>query len=300
MNTNNMRIPSNRVRDIERYFLDELNELYPEGEIRAFVRILFDAYLGWDTTQLLLHRDESINQSDLLKFHWAAEELKRHRPIQHIVGWADFCGLRMKVTPATLIPRPETEEIVNWITEHHTACQRIIDLCTGSGCIAIAMKQRMPKAKVWALELSSDALAVAQTNAQTHNTSIHFLQGDMLQDEKTWRTLQDNVGFSNTTFDLIVSNPPYIRDTERAEMEANVTDYEPAMALFVPDSDPLLFYRAILAFAQQHLSDKGTVVLEINEKLGAETQQLFEDGQFIATVHHDFRGKPRMLIAQRR
>ncbi|MCR4828310.1 MAG: peptide chain release factor N(5)-glutamine methyltransferase [Bacteroidales bacterium] len=297
MNTREMHIPSNKVRDIERYMLYELAAQYPEGEIRTFIRILFDAYLGWDTTQLLMHREESINQSDLLKFHWATEALKQRRPIQHIVGWADFCGLRIKVTPDTLIPRPETEEIVEWIIKNKTNRQHIIDLCTGSGCIAIALKQRIREADIWAMDISEKALRVAQENAQTHNTGIHFLQGDLLK-PGTWRPLHESQQ-TPCTFDLIVSNPPYIREAERAAMDANVKDYEPALALFVPDSDPLRFYRAIAEFAQQHLSDEGTIVAEINEALGSETIQLFEKYGFATTIHEDFRGNPRMLEAEK-
>ena len=137
MNTTNLHIPSNKVRDIERYFITELRDIYAEGEIRMFVRMLFEAYLGWSQTELLLRREETVNQSDLLRFHWAVEDLKRHRPIQHIIGWTELCGCRIEVTKDTLIPRPETEEIVNWTldllskSKIHNSKFKALDLCTG-------------------------------------------------------------------------------------------------------------------------------------------------------------------------
>ena len=179
MNTTHMRFPSNRVRDIERFFHTDLHDYYPDGEIGMFVGILFEEYLGWDKAHFLLNRDATINQSDLLKLHWALEDLKHFRPIQHIIGHTAFCGLRIEVSPNVLIPRPETEEIVSQVVElishqPQTASPlRIIDLCTGSGCIAIALKHLLPKSHVSAIDLSHPALEMARKfsprNPWTHS-----------------------------------------------------------------------------------------------------------------------------------
>ena len=293
MNTTNLHIPSNKVRDIERYFITELRDIYAEGEIRMFVRMLFEAFLGWSQTELLLRREETVNQSDLLRFHWAVEDLKRHRPIQHIIGWTELCGCRIEVTKDTLIPRPETEEIVNWTINHFSGFKnqdskiRILDLCTGSGCIAIALAKHLPQAQVTAVDISEKALDVARRNASANNVAVDFLQADILSP----------FTIHNSQFTLIISNPPYVMDKERAVMQPNVLDWEPAQALFVPDSNPLLFYRAIADIAANHLAPDGILVLEINEQLGYETAALFASHGFATTLHSDFRSKTRMLTA---
>jgi release factor glutamine methyltransferase len=283
-----MRIPSNRVRDIERYFHTTLADLYPDREIGVFVDILFDAYLGWNKAQLLLHRDDTINQSDLLRFHWAAEDLKQYRPIQYIVGYTDFCGLRLHVEPGVLIPRPETEEIVERI-RHSCNPTTILDLCTGSGCMALALAAHFRDAVVYGIDISTQALAIAEANAKANQLDVSFLQCDILSQEPP---------LPHTTFDLIVSNPPYVCHSERASMSPNVLDHEPSLALFVPDDDPLRFYRAIGQYALQHLSPNGLLVLEINEHLGNETCQLLQQLGFSTTLHKDFRDKDRSITAR--
>ncbi|MBR6991336.1 MAG: peptide chain release factor N(5)-glutamine methyltransferase [Bacteroidales bacterium] len=287
-NTTHMHIPSNRVRDIERYFHTELTGLYPDQEIGAFVDILFEAYLGWNKAQLLLHRDDTINQSDLLRFHWAAEYLKQYRPIQYIVGYTDFCGLRLHVEPGVLIPRPETEEIVNHIKQT-THPATILDLCTGSGCIALALAAHFGDAEVVGVDISPQALAIAEANATANRLQVTFVQCDILHQEPT---------LPHSTFDLIVSNPPYVCDSERASMSPNVLDHGPSLALFVPDDDPLRFYRAIGQYASRHLSHDGVLVLEINERLGNETCLLLQQLGFATTLHRDFRNKYRSITAQ--
>lgn len=287
-NTTHMHIPSNRVRDIERYFHTELAGLYPDQEIGTFVDILFEAYLGWNKAQLLLHRDDTINQSDLLRFHWAAEYLKQYRPIQYIVGYTDFCGLRLHVEPGVLIPRPETEEMVNHIKQT-THPATILDLCTGSGCIALALAAHFGDAEVVGVDISPQALAIAEANAAANQLQVTFVQCDILHQEPP---------LPHSTFDLIVSNPPYVCDSERASMSPNVLDHEPSLALFVPDDDPLRFYRAIGQYASRHLSHDGVLVLEINERLGNETCLLLQQLGFATTLHRDFRNKYRSITAQ--
>lgn len=288
MNTTQIQFSSNRVRDVERQFLTALSDIYPEGEIRQMTRMLFEAYLGWNTTTLLLNRESTINQSDLLKFHWAIEDLKKQRPIQHIIGYTDFCDCRINVSEHTLIPRPETEEIVQWIASNIVSPTRVVDLCTGSGCIAIALKKQFPQAMVSAVDVSEEALKVARENASQNVVEVEFCQADILA-ENGWQIPKDT--------SLIVSNPPYIKQSESVIMSRNVLDYEPHLALFVSDSDPLLFYRRIARMAKEALAEGGKLVLEINENLGRETQSMLAEEGYDSHLHQDFRGKDRMVEA---
>jgi len=367
MNTRNIRFRSNRVRDILSLYHEELDPLYGPGEVAAFGEMLFEAFLGWDRVKLLTSRDHTVNQSDLLRLHWALEDLRRHRPIQHIIGHVDFCGCRIAVSPDVLIPRPETEEIVNYLvesgkwrvengerrvengerrvengewrvengewrtesgerrTESHRgqalstlrsplstlrsplSTPRVLDLCTGSGCIAIALKKAFSGADVTAVDISPAALAIARQNALENATEVNFVQSDILatpkeenkEENKEKNSEEKNFNFQFSIFNLIVSNPPYVRQSERAAMQRNVLDYEPPLALFVPDDDPLRFYRAIAAIAARCLAPRGLLALEINEALAADTCALLARYGFAATVHRDFRGRDRFLTATR-
>lgn len=296
MNTSSIAFSSNRVSDVERTFLDDLTPLYGAEEVRSFFLILCEAFLGWDKVAYLLHRSETINQSDLLRFHWALEDLKRHRPIQHIVGYTDFCGCRIRVNDKVLIPRPETEEMVyecvnalmrECVSEDSSI--NILDLCTGSGCIAIALKKMLPESNVTAVDISPEALRIAQTNAEKNGAEVEFVLGDVLQGAL--------LPISSDGWNLIVGNPPYITLSEKGAICRNVLDYEPQLALFVPDNDPLLFYRKITAFAQQNLSPDGMLAMEINERFGTETLQLLAENGFSGVLHKDFRGKDRFVTA---
>ena len=315
MNTRNIRFRSNRVRDILSLYHEELDPLYGHGEVTAFAEMLFEAFLGWDRVRLLTSKDHTVNQSDLLRLHWALEDLRRHRPIQHIIGHVDFCGCRIAVSPDVLIPRPETEEIVNYLlsTFHFPfstsplSTPRVLDLCTGSGCIAIALKKAFSGADVTAVDISPAALAIARQNALENAAEVHFVQSDILatpkeenkEENKEKNREEKNFNFQFSIFNLIVSNPPYVRQSERADMQRNVLDYEPPLALFVPDDDPLRFYRAIAAIAARCLAPRGLLALEINEALAADTCALLARYGFAATVHRDFRGRDRFLTATR-
>ena len=292
MNTRNIRFRSNRVRDILALMHEELDGMYGSGEVSAFGEMLFEAFLGWDRVRLLTSREQTIDQSDLLRFHWALEDLKQYRPIQHIIGFVGFCGCRIEVSPDVLIPRPETEEMVEWIVKSYelrVMSGGILDLCTGSGCIAIALKKAFPQAEVTAVDVSSKALAMARQNAENNGAEVHFVEEDVL----------DGVNGFNGSYGLIVSNPPYVMESEREQMQPNVLDYDPALALFVPDDDPLRFYKAIAAIAKEHLATDGLLVVEINEALASETCAVFETQGFAPKVHEDFRGKPRWIRATR-
>ena len=293
MNTRNLRFRSNSVRDILALFHEELDPLYGAGEVAVFGEMLFEAFLGWNRVRLLTSKDHTVNQSDLLRLHWALEDLKRQRPIQHIIGHVDFCGCRIAVGPEVLIPRPETEEIVNWIVNNlnpQPSALNILDLCTGSGCIAIALKKAFPEADVTAVDISPAALALARRNAEKNGTKINFLQADILSD--------DRFHLQFTTFNLIVSNPPYVRESERAAMQRNVLDHEPGLALFVPDDDALRFYRAIARLADLHLAHDGLLALEINEALGAASCALLSQYGLIPQIHKAFRNRDRLIAAR--
>ena len=290
MNTRNLRFKSNRVRDILSLFHEELDGMYGSGEVGVFLDMLFEAFLGWDKVRLLTSKEQTIDQSDLLRFHWALEDLKQSRPIQHIIGFVEFCGCHIKVSPDVLIPRPETEEMINSLTPGPSPTgegSRILDLCTGSGCIAIALKKAFPAADVTAVDVSPAALEIARQNAKNNGVEVRFMERDVL----------NGVDGLSGSYGLIVSNPPYVRDSERGQMQRNVLDYDPALALFVPDDDPLRFYKAIATIAKDHLAENGQVVVEINEALAEETCAVFKAQGFTSRVHEDFRGKPRWISA---
>lgn len=294
-----MRIPSNRVSDIRRYCHAELDGLYGAPEVESMSRMLFEAFLGWDTITLLLNNGSTINQSDLLRFHWAVEDLKRFRPIQHVIGYTEFCGCRIEVSPDVLIPRPETAQLVEFALSRFASCcdalssPKVLDLCTGSGCIAIALAKAMPKADVCGCDISDKALDIARRNAVQNHVSVHFDNVDV-SDSKGLLSY-----YYGKRFDLILSNPPYVMEKERAEMHRNVLDYDPALALFVSDDNPLLFYRVIGLFAANNLSPKGLLMLEVNEHLAADTVALMRDFGFGGEVIVDFRGKERFVICHR-
>lgn len=293
MNATNLHIPSNRVRDIKRYIFSELDGMYSAGELRSFANMLFEAYMGWDVAHLLLHSDDTVNQSDLLKFHWAVEDLKRYRPIQQVIGWTEFCGLHFKVTSDTLIPRPETAGLVSLVQEKippQIAAEgvKVLDLCTGSGCIVLALEHLIRCTMAVGVDVSDKALEVARENGRQQHSRAHFIHCDLLQEEPELPCEQ---------WDAIVSNPPYILFSERSQMQPNVLDYEPEQALFVPNDDPLRFYRAIGEYAMRHLSCHGLLAFEINETMGRATCRLLEGIGYDAALFQDFQGRDRYVAA---
>ena len=285
-----MRIASNRICDIERFAYAELEGIYPQEEIRGFLRLLFEEYLGWDLTTWLISKQKTINQSALLKINFAIKDLKRHRPIQHRLGKADFCGMTLRVDENVLIPRPETEGLVELAKDRCPSPKRILDLCTGSGCIAIALAKAFPEASITAVDISGKALEVARQNAWNQGVEIELVQADVLNDSLA----------QLPEYDLIVSNPPYVRALEKSGMQPNVLDYEPHLALYVPDNDPLLFYLRLAEIADKHLVTNGLLVVEINESLGEETAKLFRAHNFETTLHNDFKGKTRFAVGRRK
>jgi len=271
------------------YIEKELADLYPKSEIQGFIRIIFEYVCGYDYTGLLLHKNEEINVAHQKEIEEIVLRLKRFEPIQYILGETEFHGLKLKVKPGVLIPRPETEELVQWMSETTWPPKaKILDVGTGSGCIALALKNKLPHAEISAIDFSKEALQTATENAALNDLEVEFIQSDILQWSKiNW-----------PLYDGIVSNPPYVRELEKKEMQANVLKYEPETALFVPDDDPLIFYHQIGHFAQHYLKAEGKLFFEINESMGEQIVHFLEQIGFKnIELRKDLNEKNRMIKA---
>lgn len=269
----------------------ELTGFYPETEIKAFVRIILENVCGLNYTDQILKIGEVIDLESRKKIVEVVERLKKFEPVQYIFGETEFYGLKLKVTPAVLIPRPETEELVNWIAETVSGDDLpIIDIGTGTGCLALSLKKQFPQADVSGVDISEESLEVARQNARLNNLDVTFFNADILRwEEYDWK------GYS-----LIVSNPPYVRESEKELMEPNVLEYEPGTALFVPDENPLLYYVALSRFAKTHLTENGWLFLEINEMFGSETEELLrKEGFKEIEIKKDLNGKERMVSCRK-
>lgn len=292
------------LKEIKNIFHKELDVLYPQEEVDSFFYLLIEHYLGLERFVLALQPNFIVSKQEEQPLFEALSELRLQTPVQYIMGKAHFMDLELTVNKHVLIPRPETEELVRWIlTDCHAErppervrragsrsiggnqSTTILDIGTGSGCIALALAKNYPEVQVYALDVSAKALEVAQRNAEQNEVAVTFIQGDIL----TLDTL-------DVPFDIIVSNPPYVRELEKKEMKANVMEYEPKEALFVPDNDPLLFYRHITHFAKNSLKEGGSLYFEVNQYLAQETKQLLEDQNFTdIEVRKDLFGNYRML-----
>jgi len=275
-------------KQLELYFISELSSLYEEEEAKQLFYLVVEHVCGWNRMKLLTHSTESPDPGQMTAYQSILTGLGQGRPLQHILAEAWFYGLKFKVSSAVLIPRPETEELIEWILEtvDHSEDQvsSILDIGTGSGCIAISLKKNLENTEVTALDVSADALSIARENAIRNEVALNFIQADVL----TYS--------SPVQYDLIVSNPPYITETERAEMHRNVLEFEPHLALFVSNENPLIFYKGIADFALSNLRPKGKMFFEINEYLGQETVDMLKDKGFINIVlKKDMQGKDRMI-----
>ena len=266
---------------------NELSGLYPTGELATLTRIITTELLGVSQMTFYLKDDITLTAEQEALLDNAIERLKKQEPIQYILGYCDFCGLRFKVTPATLIPRPETSELVEWIVGEATGRERILDIGTGSGCIAVSLAHKLPQSKVTAWDISANALTIAAENSRAHGTNITIAQVDILAHRST-----------DEQFEIIVSNPPYIKEIEKEQMEANVLNWEPHTALFVPNSDPLLFYRTIAQKGVNMLAPGGRLYFEINRAHGKETiEMLAALGYTGIELRKDIFGNDRMIKA---
>ncbi|MBJ7881705.1 peptide chain release factor N(5)-glutamine methyltransferase [Gelidibacter salicanalis] len=282
------------LKTLREHFYTSLKEDYPETEIQSFFNLLSECFLKMKGYEIPLNLYASISGKKTEKFDNAIKRLKKQEPIQYIMGVTEFYGLSFKVNENTLIPRPETEELVQWVTEATSSTDTIsiLDIGTGTGCIAISLAKHKPDATVYAMDVSKKALAVAKINAKLNEVNTEFIEFDILD----WEHNAPEVGLENKTFDVIVSNPPYVRALEKADMSANVLKHEPALALYVEDDDPLVFYKAITDFAAKNLKANGRLFFEINQYLGEEMVQLLEKSGFGAVeLKKDMFGNDRMV-----
>lgn len=277
------------LQQAKRHFVKMLTVSFPQREAEQLIRILLEDLFGIDLKRQLMEPNLCIDERQHYLLSEAVRRLLEGEPVQYVTGMARFNDLLIKVSPAVLIPRPETEELVQKIctTLPKEASFRIWDIGTGSGCIAIALAKRFPDAEVIAFDVSDEALQVAKENAESNGAKVTFVHDDVTHPQSD---------YFNQPVDLVVSNPPYVCDSERAAMEANVLDWEPETALFVPDDDPLRFYRQILALTKTQLNPNGQVWFEINERMGEGMLELCHEIGFPkAEVLEDFAGKTRFV-----
>ncbi|MFI5137701.1 MAG: peptide chain release factor N(5)-glutamine methyltransferase [Sphingobacteriales bacterium] len=280
------------IKDVFVAYKQGLKDLYAVNETEAITLLAISEICGLAKAKIKAFPETELNEQQIDKLSATLAELKTGKPIQYILGKTEFYGLPFNVNPSVLIPRPETEELVEWaiasVGGEQFAVGSILDIGTGSGCIAISLKKNLPGFKVSAIDISTDALQTAKKNAQLNDVDIEFIKGDILNFDLT----------PAAPYSLIISNPPYVTLQDKTEMHTNVTDFEPHGALFVPENDPLLFYKAIADFAHHHLAENGLLFFEINESYGDEILELLADKGFKnIELRKDMSGRDRMVKA---
>ncbi|WP_121665584.1 peptide chain release factor N(5)-glutamine methyltransferase [Mesonia aquimarina] len=264
-----------QLNQLKMEFINALQKTYPSTEIESFFYLLSEAYLKMNRLEVALNPNEKITKKNKELFFEAIERLKNHEPIQYIIGNTEFYGLPFKVNRNVLIPRPETEELIEWIIQDvkkitkKNSTFKILDIGTGSGCIPISLAKELPKTKVSSIDISAKAIETAKLNAKINKVSVVFFQQDILATEKLAEK-----------YEVIVSNPPYVRNLEKEQMQKNVLDYEPEIALYVDNEDPLLFYRKIAQLTKKSLTKNGTLYFEINQYLAEELKELLQKEGF--------------------
>lgn len=274
--------------------MEAIRPLYDAREASNIAHLVMEHVTGLGKLDRIIHKDGDLPPAQEALYQQALQSLLEHRPVQHITGKSWFYGMELTVSEQVLIPRPETEELVEWILLDHPSqpAWRLLDIGTGSGCIPIALKKQWPAADIWAMDVSTAALAVATRNAGIQHTPLRFLHQDVLSPDAS-QVLP--------SLNIIVSNPPYIRESERAGMQQQVEAFEPGIALFVPDNDALLFYRRIAALAKEKLEPGGKLYFEINEALGKEVVALLvKEGFGDVQLKQDMFGKDRMVRGQKK
>jgi release factor glutamine methyltransferase len=286
-----MRISSNKVKDIIDFAFQELESLYEKNEIRSMIYSIIEHFTNYDLIKILTYKDElKVSESELLKINFAIKDLKKERPLQQILGYCEFLDVKINLNHKVLIPRVETEEITQRIIQENKGRKnlKIADLCCGSGCIAIALKKAFPDSNVYAYDISEEAIEQSKENANLNKEKIFFFKENIFENKE-----------KNQEFDIIVSNPPYVRESEKSLMKNNVLLYEPHLALFVSDEDPLIFYKQILDFCNRNLAKNGKIYMEINENLAKETELLFKNFNYQTSVFKDIREKDRLVFAKK-
>ena len=280
------------MKTIFHFIREQLWNFYPDSEIKSLSNLILESVCFPDKPSILRNKDKQLSLNENLRIQEIIEELKKYRPIQYILGETEFYGLQFKVDENVLIPRPETEELVEWIIKKEKPQKgyKLLDIGTGSGCIAVTLAKQLPETEVFALDISDKALDVARQNATKNQVDVHFFQHDILKNDFPFPTL---------AFDCIVSNPPYITSKEKAAMAKNVLDYEPHQALFVPAENPLIFYERIAGFALSRLKETGSLYLETSSLHGQASAKALEDKKFRSVkLLKDISGNDRILIAK--
>lgn len=283
-----MRIKSNRIEDILKFALQELEVIYSENEIKQMTYSLITHFCNIPKTSILANNQQAVLESELLKLNFAIKDLKKEKPLQYIMGYTDFYNIKINLNHKVLIPRPETEELVDMIIKENKGRKdlKIADFGCGSGAIALSLKNNIPDSEIWAFDIEDNAINQTKENAQALNLDINIEKKDLLKDN-----------FSDYNFDIIVSNPPYVMEKEKSLMRDNVLKHEPYQALFVKDEDPLIFYQAIERIAQKNLKPKGKIYMEINESLSESTKNIFKD--YHTKLIKDLFGKYRFISAEK-
>ncbi|WP_074409388.1 MULTISPECIES: peptide chain release factor N(5)-glutamine methyltransferase [Aquimarina] len=280
-----------KIKDLRVSFTNSLSGIYDSEEILSFFYMLSEEILGLKRVDVAMCLDKILTVSEKANFDNAIKRLEKQEPIQYIIGETYFFGIPFMVNEHVLIPRPETEELVDWILKDQKKEKQsitILDVGTGSGCIAISLAKKIPEAKVYAIDISEKAIQVAKENTRKNQVDVTFIKTDVLEIEDLFRD-----------FDIIVSNPPYVRELEKKEMKSNVLDNEPQQALFVSDDEPLLFYKKITDLAKRKLRENGSLYFEINQYLGIETKSMIESKGFKSVeVRKDIYGNERMIRAR--
>lgn len=274
------------IKSFKNKFEAELSDLYAQSEVNHLFNLLLEHITEYTRVDLMVHADLSLTKHQKEQFEDGLYRLRNYEPVQYIIGATEFYGIHLNVNKHVLIPRPETEELVDWILADAISNKnlRVLDIGTGSGCIPIALAKNLPKAEVSAVDISDEALKLAEENARQNKVKVKFFKSDVLQ-----------VPRYSKKYDVLVSNPPYIREVEKTKMKRNVLDYEPEVALFVADDDALIFYRKIIEFAKYHLQSGGHLYFELNEFLKDKLNNLFEEAEaFRYTFKKDGFGKYRM------
>ena len=275
---------------ITTYIRQSLQDIYPPEEVKALSMLICCDMLGLDALDIYMGKDIILSECKQRELENIIFRLQKNEPIQYIRGFAEFCGRKFKVAPGVLIPRPETAELVELIVKENPGARHLLDIGTGSGCIAISLDKNLPDAKVDAWDISEEALAIARKNNEELDAQVTFRRQDVFSAD----------GIQGASYDIIVSNPPYVTETEKTEMEANVLDWEPELALFVPDEDPLRFYRRIAELGRELLRPGGKLYFEINQAYGQDMIRMIEMNQYRdVRVIKDIFGKDRILTANR-
>jgi release factor glutamine methyltransferase len=287
-----MYLKDNKINGLKNHFLNELSSIYEKREAENIFYILCEDFLSIKRNEYLLNKDQRLSESDILRFHYALKDLKNNKPIQYITGKTIFYGHRLFVNEHVLIPRPETEELVYYVLQKNKNSKKnVLDIATGSGCIACTLKKENHLFNVFASDISENALVVANKNATSLNTEITFIKDDVLN---------YNIHSYPPQIDIIVSNPPYVTQKEKKDMRKNVLDYEPHLALFVSNDNPLYFYDKICDLANHILTLNGELWFEVHEKYAGDIALLMTKNSFKnIEIIKDLNQKPRIVFGKK-